>query len=104
MKITITWFQQGKYPSFNIGLHSTPDSEEFLSIKGCKIFDGKDGPFVTYPSTKKTDGNYWRHAYGSKAFNETILKMALKDRPVAPPPPTSGNVGSFDDMSDDIPF
>lgn len=102
MKITVTWFP-GSHPSFNLGLHTTSDSEEFLSVKGCKIVEGKDGPFVSYPYTKKPDGNYWRHAYGSKAFNEVVLKEALKDRPAtqkAPPKST----GSINDMGDDVPF
>jgi DNA-binding cell septation regulator SpoVG len=80
MKITVTWFP-GSHPSFNLGLHTTADSEEFLSVKGCKIVEGKEGPFVSYPYTKKPDGNYWRHAWGSKAFNEAVLKEALKERP-----------------------
>ena len=105
MKFTVTWFQ-GKYPSFNLGFHSTPESEEFLSIKGCKIFDGAKGSFVSYPSTKKADGKYWNHCWGSKAFNDAVLKMAMASRPAAiPTPPQQVGTGSgFEDMSDDIPF
>jgi DNA-binding cell septation regulator SpoVG len=101
MKITATWFP-GKYPSFNLGLHTTEDSEEFLSIKGCRIVEGDKGPFVAYPYSKKPDGNYWRHAWGSNAFNEAVLKIALKDRPSPEQRPKS-KTGS-DDLESDAPF
>ena len=104
MHITITWFQ-GKYPSFNLGLHSTPESEEFLSIKGCKIFDGEKGSFVSYPSTKKADGKYWNHCWGSKAFNDVILKKALATRPAAiPTPPQQVGIGNSDPFADTMAF
>ena len=105
MKITITWFP-GQYPSFNLGLHSIPDRPEFLSIKGCRIVDGKNGPFVSYPATKKSDGKYWNHCYGSEDFNKTVLEEALKTRPAtqkAPAPPAHKGSG-FDNMTDDIPW
>lgn len=103
MKITATWFP-GTHPSFNLGLHTSADSEEFLSIKGCKIFE-KDGvPFVSYPATKKIDGNYWRHAYGSKAFNEAVLKVALANRPAPVQEPPKSQSPGFNDMENDIPF
>ncbi len=105
MKITITWFQ-GKYPSFNVGLHTTEDSEEFLSIKGCRLVGSEKGEFVGWPSSKKTDGKYWNHVYTSKAFSDVILKKAQASRPapIPTPPQQVGVSGSFDDIDNDIPF
>ncbi len=112
MEIKIKHFG-GQYPSFNISLHSTPDAEAFLEIKGCRIVDGKNGPFVSYPSRKQDDGKYWNHVYGSEAFNANVLKRAQQGAPApAPrpeppskPAPMPANSGGFSDMdSDDIPF
>ena len=59
MEISIKWFD-GAYPSFNVALASKPGNEPFLEIKSCRIVQGKDGEFVSPPSTKnaKTE-KYW---------------------------------------------
>lgn len=103
MHITIEHFS-GKYPSFNINLHSQEGQEAFLSIKGCRIVDGSKGPFISYPATKnESTGKYWNHAYGSENFNAAVLKKAQAQAPkVAPPKPRPGS--GFDDMDSDIPF
>jgi DNA-binding cell septation regulator SpoVG len=111
MEIKIKHFG-GQYPSFNVALHTSADSEAFLEIKGCRIADGKNGPFVSYPSRKTDDGKYWNHVYGSEAFNANVLKRAQREAPApaprpAPPPkpaPAQANSGGFEDMADDIPF
>ena len=111
MHITIEHFS-GQYPSFNINLHSKPGSEAFLSVKGCKIVNGQNGAFVSYPSRKNEQtGKYWNHAWGSEAFNAEVLRLAQDGAPVAPPPRkapppqrTAPQGSGFDDMGDDIPF
>jgi hypothetical protein len=73
MEIGITWFND----QFNIDLSSKPGAEAFLSIKGCRIAQGTDGAFVSYPATKNAStGKWWRHAWGSDGFNAAVLKKA----------------------------
>jgi hypothetical protein len=84
MKITIEHFD-GKYPSFNINLHSVEGAEPFLIVKGCRIVDGSNGPFVSYPATKnEKTGKYWNHVYGGEKFNEEILRLATGRQRAAP--------------------
>ena len=87
---------EGKYPSFNINLHSEEGAEAFLSIKGCSIKTGSKGEFLSYPARKKDDGSWWKHVWGSDKFNATILKKAQHDKPVAKP--------KAKDLDDDLPF
>ena len=104
MHITIKHFD-GQYPSFNIVLHSAAGADPFLEIKGCRIVQGSNGPFVSYPSRKdEKTGKYWNHVYGGEAFNAHILKIAgaPKPAPKQAPKPSAGS--GFDDMKDDIPF
>lgn len=36
----------------------------FVTIYGCRIYDGKDGkPFISFPARKGNDDKYWNHAY-----------------------------------------
>ena len=36
----------------------------FVTVYGCRIYDGKDGkPFISFPARKGNDGKYWNHAY-----------------------------------------
>jgi len=99
MEITCTWID-GKYPSFNLGLSSKEGREEFLVIKGCKIMTGKNGEFVTGPSTKGKDDRYWNHTYMSKEFAEVVLEKAKASEPKVRVTVTNGDI----DMDSDIPF
>ena len=80
MKVTIKHFD-GKYPSFNVLLASAAGKEPFLEIKGCRIVEGKNGEFVSWPASKKDDGKYWNHAYASEEFNAHVLQLAKADMP-----------------------
>ena len=105
MEITIKHFD-GQYPSFNIMLHSAPGSEPFLEIKGCKIVNGANGEFISYPSRKQENGKYWNHVYGGEKFNAAVLAKAQKTAP-APRQESRqarSNAGGFADMDSDIPF
>ena len=97
MHITIKWFDSTERPSFNVQLSSKEGAPEFLSIKGCRIAQGSKGEFVSWPSTKTKEGNYWNHVWGSDKFNEAVLAEALKSRQGKKPAPAN-------DFDDEIPF
>lgn len=80
MNIEVEW-HDGQYPSFNIALSSRPDTDPFITIKGCKIVSGSKGDFISYPSRKQENGKYWNHVYGSDAFNAAVLEKALSGMP-----------------------
>lgn len=102
MEISIRWFS-GQYPSFNVGLASKPGNDPFLEIKSCRLVKGKDGEFVSWPSTKneKTQ-KYWNHVYASKEFAEVVLKKAKESQPQESAPKAKAVADDID--SDFIPF
>jgi hypothetical protein len=102
MEISVKWFE-GTYPSFNLILASAPGKEPFIEIKGCKVMDGRNGPFVSYPSRKQDDGKYWNHVYGSDAFNAVVLSKAQESMPKAPARRQTAPAGGGGDPGD-IPF
>jgi DNA-binding cell septation regulator SpoVG len=105
MNLTVEWFE-GKYPSFNLSLHSKEGSPAFLTIRGCRIVDGKDGPFVSYPAQKnEKTGKWWNHCQGSDRFNDEVLLLAKAKQPQS----RDDNRGSQksnkeDDFDESIPF
>lgn len=84
MDIQCKWFE-GQYPSFNLILATAPGKDPFLEIKGCKIVDGQNGFFVSYPSRKQENGKYWQHVYGSDQFNAVVLSKAQASKPQSKP-------------------
>ncbi len=80
MHISVKWFD-GKYPSFNINLHSKEGEPEFLSVKGCRLANGSNGEFVAMPSTKNDSGKYWNHAWANDKFSAKVLELAQASRP-----------------------
>ena len=103
MRITIKHFT-GQYPSFNVSLSTKDGMEPFIEIKGCKIMNGSNGEFVSWPSRKLDSGKYWNHVYASNAFNEAVLKAAKVEAPAPAPKAAPANSGGFESMDDDIPF
>jgi DNA-binding cell septation regulator SpoVG len=84
MEITIKHFD-GQYPSFNIMLHGAPGADPFLEIKGCKLVDGKNGPFISYPARKdEKTGKYWNHVYGGEKFNAAVIKKVQEGQAKRP--------------------
>jgi DNA-binding cell septation regulator SpoVG len=84
---------------FNVHLCSKAGAEPFLEIKGVRIANGKNGPFVSWPSTKnQSTGKYWQHCYASEKFNAAVLEKAQASTPAA----KGSSRGSRDD--DEIPF
>ncbi len=108
MEIKIEHFD-GQYPSFNIMLHQGQNAEPFLVIKGCKIIEGQNGPFVSYPARKQDNGKYWNHVYGGELFNEAVIKKAREGKEQRRPPPPRQAAPKqappgFDNPDDSIPF
>ncbi len=82
---------------FNVTLTSPGKTEPFVTIKGCRVVSGSNGPFVSWPSRKMDNGKYWNHVYASNEFAAAVLSAynrsvdgAPQARPAAPvrrPPP-----------------
>lgn len=34
-----------------------------VTVYGCNVVEGKNGDFISFPSYKGKDGNYYKHAY-----------------------------------------
>lgn len=99
MEITLDWHND----QFNINLHGAPGAEPFLSIKGCRIKEGANGTFVSYPATKsEKTGKWWNHVYGGEKFNAAVLKKAQESQ-AKRPSHDGARARQLDDESD-IPF
>jgi len=78
-------------------------TEEGLVVKGFKLVEGSNGPFVGMPSQKDNSGNYNDTVYAEQPIREELTKLAIESYggdfvqagPAAEPPPFS---------EDDIPF
>lgn len=119
MHITIEHIN-GKYPSFNVALSSKENTQPFLVVKGCRIVDGQNGPFVSGPATKnQTTGKYWNHTYFNEQFAAAVLEKAMGQQQAAPAPRQAPKpshdafkarqlpqkqAGGFEDMDSDVPF
>jgi hypothetical protein len=100
MEISVKWFND----QFNVHLSSKAGAEPFLEIKGCRIAQGQDGPFIGWPSTKNQNtGKYWKHVYGSDKFNAAVLEKAQASQP-AQQSRGGGQRSRQDDVDSDIPF
>lgn len=96
MDIQIEWHGD----QFNINIASQKGGEAFLSIKGCRLADGNDGQFVSYPATKNANtGKWWRHVWGSDKFNAVVLEKVKASKPVGGGAPRGHKVAD-----EDIPF
>ena len=42
-----------------------------VTIYGCKVIEGKNGDFVSFPSHKGKDGKYYNHAYVKLSDDDT---------------------------------
>lgn len=92
----------GKYPSFNVQLASKEGAEPFLIIKGCRVMSGSKGEFISWPATKKGDGNYWNHCYATDKFNAHVLQCVHASKPPKAAPKAAPHSVAPD--ADDIPF
>jgi DNA-binding cell septation regulator SpoVG len=81
MHVAVKWFND----NFNVILSSKEGADPFLEIKGCRVVNGSNGPFVSYPSKKNEQtGKYWNHVYGSEKFNAVVLEKAQASQQKAP--------------------
>jgi DNA-binding cell septation regulator SpoVG len=103
MEISVKWFA-GQYPSFNLILATAPGKDPFLEVKGCRIVDGKNGQFVSWPATKKDDGKYWNHVYASDLFADVVRSKAQEAMPKAAPAKRQAAPAGGGGGDDDIPF
>lgn len=94
--------KDGKYPSFNLVLRTGPGKDPFMIVRGCRIVNGANGDFISYPSRKQDDGKYWNHVYGSKEFNDIVMSVA--NHAAAAKPKAAAQSKSVVDMSSDIPW
>ena len=102
MKISIEWFS-GKYQQFNVSLASAEGREAFLVVKGCRIVDGREGRFISWPATKnEKTGKYWNHVWAGEAFAAAVLAEAEKTQPRDDAP--SRGKPAKDDFQDSVPF
>jgi DNA-binding cell septation regulator SpoVG len=83
MKIICKWFE-GERPQFNVELASAEGREAFLTIKGCRIMDGRNGAFVSWPATKNGD-KWWNHVYASDSFQKAVIDAVNASQPKAAP-------------------
>ncbi len=103
--LTVEWFSESKYPSFNLNLHSKEGAPSFITVRGCRIVEGKDGPFVSYPAQKnEKTGKWWNHVQGSDRFNDEVLLLAKAKMPQQQrQEPARGQQGPGD-LDDSIPW
>jgi len=88
---------------FNIQLSAKAGEDHFLAIKGCRIIDGANGQFVSFPSRRMDSGKYWTHVWANDKFQAAILKAhaASAEKP-AKVKPKGKKADADDDL--DIPF
>lgn len=67
--------------SFNVTLASKEGAQPFLTIKGCRLVEGKNGPFISWPAKKLDSGKYWNHVYASEAFSSAVMDEVNKTKP-----------------------
>lgn len=77
MKITIEHHQD----QFNVALSSQEGRDPFITIKGCRLANGKNGEFVSWPATKRDNGKWWNHVYASEDFGKAVLAEVKKSKP-----------------------
>ena len=89
---------------FNVQIASKAGEDHFLAIKGCRIINGANGPFVSFPARKMDSGKYWTHVWANDKFQAAILKAheASADKPAKSKP--KGKKAAADAGDDDIPF
>ena len=78
MIVTTEWHGD----QFNVAVASKEGVDPFLTVKGCRIANGKDGEFVSWPSTKNAQsGKWWQHVWASERFAAVVLSTANENRP-----------------------
>lgn len=89
---------------FNIQLSSKAGEDHFLAIKGCRIVQGSNGPFVSFPSRKMESGKYWSHAWGSDKFQTAVIAAHAAASKAGAKKAPAKKTAKADEATDDIPF
>jgi DNA-binding cell septation regulator SpoVG len=100
MKITI----EHHGDQFNVALSTAEGKEPYITIKGCRIVNGSDGPFVSWPARKQDNGKWWNHVYASRPFAEAVLRAAQQGQHEDAPKPRQAPRQNRPTMDEDVPF
>lgn len=103
MKITIEHIRD----QFNVALSSKEGVEPFLTVKGARVVEGKNGPFISWPAKQMNSGKYWNHVWCSEAFNAAVLEAYKASAKPAKPKDEAWQARSparQEAVEDDIPF
>ena len=102
MKITIEHHND----QFNVCLATKEGVEPFITIKGCRLVNGRNGAFVSWPARKLDSGKYWNHVYASEAFGAAVLEAVNASIPASQkaPAPRAPARPTRQAADDDIPF
>jgi DNA-binding cell septation regulator SpoVG len=79
MKISIE-----SYPDsdrFNVCLSSKEGAQPFLTIKGCKLMDGRKGQFISWPAWKNKNDEWKSHCYASEGFQAAVIDAVKAAKP-----------------------
>lgn len=86
-----------------IAIHKKGEEKPFMVIKGCKIVNGQNGPFLSGPATK-IDNDWFNYLFMSKEFSQYISEMAVKAFPKQAQGSKAPASGGGMIIDDDIPF
>lgn len=51
-----------------------------VSIYNCRVVEGKNGDFISFPARKGSDGNYYSHAYIKLTEDDTKNIIGLVEK------------------------
>ena len=51
-----------------------------VSIYNCRVVEGKNGDFISFPARKGSDGNYYSHAYIKLTEDDTKKIVGLVEK------------------------
>lgn len=51
-----------------------------VSIYNCRVVEGKNGDFISFPARKGSDGNYYSHAYIKLTDEDTNKIVGLVEK------------------------
>ena len=67
----------GSRERFSISFQPAEDLR--VQINGCRVIEGKNGAFISYPSWKDKDGNYHNYCYFQLKEEDAQLIIAALD-------------------------
>ena len=94
VSVKIEMSQSGK--TFGVAL--VKDDKVLMVVKGCKLATGSNGQFVSGPSAKMDNGEWFRYLYMDKQFGDYVTKLAIEAMP------KEQASSKAKDLTDDVPF